>query len=70
MLLLNAAAQPKAGSTRPPQSQSGAIFFHLNYYCVVFKSTRQFWKNVTGRYEKNASDHAFGTALAHKLAYL
>ena len=26
--------------TRPTQSQSGAIFCHLNHYCVVFKSTR------------------------------
>ena len=59
-----------SGCTRPPQSQSGAIFFHLNDHCVVFKSARQFWKNVTGRYEKYASDHAFGTLLANKLAYL
>ena len=53
-----------SGCTRPAQSQSGAIFFHLNDHCVVFKSARQFWKNVTGRYEKYASDHA------NKLAYL
>ena len=26
--------------TRPPQSQSGAIFCHLNHHCVVFKSAR------------------------------
>ena len=26
--------------TRPPQSQSGAIFCHLNHHCVVFKSPR------------------------------
>ena len=59
-----------SGCTRPPQSQSGAIFSHQNDHYVVFKSARQFWKNVTGRYEKYASDHAFGTLLANKLAYL
>ena len=26
--------------TRPPQSQSGAIFCHLNHHCVLFKSAR------------------------------
>ena len=26
--------------TRPPQSQSGSIFCHLNHHCVVFKSAR------------------------------
>ena len=26
--------------TRPPQSQSGAIFCHLNHHCVVFNSGR------------------------------
>ena len=60
----------KSGCTRPPQSQSGAIFFHLNDHCVVFKSARQFWKNITERYEKYDSDHTFGTLLANKLAYL
>ena len=59
-----------SGCTRPPQSQSGAMFFHLNDHCVVFKSAIQFCKNVTGRYDKYASDHAFGTLLANKLAYL
>ena len=59
-----------SGCTIPSQSQSGAFFFHLNDHCVMFKSAWQFWKNVTGRYEKYASDHAFGTLLANKLAYL
>ena len=27
---------PKLRCIRPPQSQSGAIFCHLNYHCVVF----------------------------------
>ena len=53
----------KSGRTRPPQSQSGAIFFHLNHHCVVLKSARQYSKNFTGKYEKYASDHAFGTSL-------
>ena len=30
--------------TRPPKSQSGAIFCYLNDHCVVFESARQFWK--------------------------
>ena len=30
----------KLRCTRPPQSQSGAIFCHLNHHCVVFKSAR------------------------------
>ena len=36
--------------TRPPQSQSGAIFCHLNHHCVVFKSARQLFKKITKRY--------------------
>ena len=46
-----------------------SISFFIDH-CVVFKSAVQFWKNVTGRYDKYASDHAFGTSLANKLAYL
>ena len=34
----------KSGCTRPPQSQSGAIFCHLNHHCVVFKSARHLTK--------------------------
>ena len=30
----------KLRGARPPQSQSGAIFCHLNYHCVVFESAR------------------------------
>ena len=26
------------------QSQSGAVFCHLNDHCVVFKSAKQVWK--------------------------
>ena len=62
--------QPTSGNTRPPKSQFGAIFCHLNDHCVVFKSARQLWKISTGRYEKDASDHAFGALLANKLANL
>ena len=68
-VLLTQCVLSTSGCTRPPQSQSGAIFFHLNDHCVMFKSARQFWKNVTERYEKYPSDHAFGTLLAKKLAY-
>ena len=31
------------GCTRPPQSQSGAIFCCLNNHCILFKIARQFW---------------------------
>ena len=36
--------------TRPPRSQSGAIFCHPNHHCVVFKSPRQLWKKPTEIY--------------------
>ena len=60
-----------SGCTRPPQSQSGAIFCHQNNHCVVFESAGQFfWGEITGRYEKYASDQAFGTLLANTSAYI
>ena len=57
-------------ATRPPQSQSGAIFCQLNHHCVVFQSARQVWKKITERYKKNASDLAFGTSVANKFKYI
>ena len=33
--------------TRPPQSQSGAIFCHLYHHCVVFNSPTQLWIQTT-----------------------
>ena len=54
---------------RPPQSQSGAIFCHLNDQCVVFKSPRQLWIKTIKRYKKYAWDHAFETSLANKFKY-
>ena len=53
--------------TRPPQSQSGAIFCDLNHHCVVFKSARQVWGKITKRYQKYALDHAFETFQANKI---
>ena len=59
-----------SGCTRPPQSQSGAIFCHLNHHCVVFKSARLLWKQIADTYIKYASFHAFGTSPANKFKYL
>ena len=56
--------------TRPPHSQSGAVFCHLNHHCVVFKTPRQLWIKTTERYKKYASDYAFWTSLANKFKYL
>ena len=40
-----------SGCARPPQSQSGAIFCHLNDHCVVFESASRFKTTFPGRYE-------------------
>ena len=69
VLFMSKGNSDTSGCTRPPQSQSGALFCHLNYPFVVFKSVRQFFgEKSSERYDKYASNYEFGTSLADKLA--
>ena len=47
----NLRAWYKLRCTRPPQSQSGALFCHLNHHCVVLKSARYLWKQIADTYK-------------------
>ena len=41
----------KLRCTRPPQSQSGAIFSPKSSLCCVKKSARQVWTKITERHK-------------------
>ena len=53
--------------TRPPTKQFGDIFCHLNDHCVLIESARQFGEKNPEKYEKYASDSAFGASMAKNL---